>query len=140
MATIRPSNLLFWSILAVIAATILVLTSSAAGDQPPEIANNKSSELVASDEAPAEKGTKWSGRNVETHVACMRRRDGAKVEEARWEEILWNDVCRLSFGFVGENYDRTGRLSEDYIEALRIYYNYNQTQVDISISEFAHRF
>ncbi|KAL7138143.1 hypothetical protein ABFS83_10G143700 [Erythranthe nasuta] len=100
MATSRPSNLLFWSILAVIAATILVLTSSAAGDQTPEIANNKLSELVASDEPPAEKGTKRSARNVETHVACMRRHDGAKVEEALRtgrlsEEIIWNDVFRL---------------------------------------------
>ncbi|XP_012853180.1 PREDICTED: uncharacterized protein LOC105972749 [Erythranthe guttata] len=42
------------------------------------------------------------------------------------------------FKFVRDIYLMTGRLSAHYIEALRIYHNYNQTDVDIDICNLAY--
>ncbi|KAL3621616.1 hypothetical protein CASFOL_036528 [Castilleja foliolosa] len=64
---------------------------------------------------------------------CFNRpinNDGAfKSGADRTAEILCHDTFRL----IGHEYESSGRLSMAYVEALRIYHNYNQTDVDIFI-------
>ncbi|KAL7097503.1 hypothetical protein ACP275_10G149100 [Erythranthe tilingii] len=126
MATSRASNF-FWSILA--AAILVFALFAAAADQPPEVADNQRP-------PPPELASR---RAVKFYLWCMTLRNSNRTCNP-WEINCTGPNligCGYSYGEVRYHYEKTGRLSEDYVDALRIYHNYNQTDVDIEICQLS---
>ncbi|KAL8041086.1 hypothetical protein ABFX02_10G143200 [Erythranthe guttata] len=127
MATSSARNLI-WSVLA---AAILVFTLFAAADKPPEVAKNQL--------PPAELATR---RAVKFYLWCMTMMNSNQTRYCGpWEISCTRPSligCRYHYEEVQNRYEKTGRLSEDYVQALRMYNNYNQTDVDIDICNLAY--
>ncbi|KAL7097500.1 hypothetical protein ACP275_10G148800 [Erythranthe tilingii] len=120
MATKRASNL-FWSILAALILVFALFAASAAADQPPDVSDTQQ---------PPELDTS----RVKFHLWCMTSSyNYTYLDTCNPMESPCLLGCKLSYGDIQNRYWKTGWLPEEYVEALRIFHNYNQTDVDIDI-------
>lgn len=67
-------------------------------------------------------------RMIEHHLRCMWN-----IRTSEEEYGFFDNPCRVPYMFIQDRYMGSGRIPYEYVEALNIYYDYNQTVVQFGL-------